>query len=193
MGVSKIIDIFFLTENRRWGRLRYSGDCPPSRVASRPGRKVDVTKVHWMKPSNRGREGYSGAHRPAMLPTMRLNSRILSDSEVRSLVVRITERIGPERFIVLMMKAHDALKSKRIRRAETALAECRLKSFQTLALAVLTMARTGEPIAAMNLLFESEMYAYENTMEHARAFFAYRQKIQVSTRTGKRVRQLKHK
>jgi hypothetical protein len=119
---------------------------------------------------------------------MRSASPILSDSEVRSLVVKITERIGPERFIVLMMKAHDALKSKRIRRAETALSECRLKSFQTLASAVLAMARTGERIAAMNLLFESEMHAYENTLEHARAFFAYRQKIQVSSRDRKRVR-----
>jgi hypothetical protein len=140
-----------------------------------------------MKPSNRGREDYSRARRSPKLP-MGSESPILSDSEVRSLVVRITERIGPERFITLMMKAHDALKSKRIHRAETALAECRLKSFQTLASAVLTMARTGERIAAMNLLFESEMYAYENTLEHARAFFAYRQKIEVSSRSRNRFR-----
>jgi len=138
-----------------------------------------------MKPSNRGREGYSRARRPPKLP-LRSESPILTDSEVRSLVVRITERIGPERFITLMMKAHDALKSKQMHQAETALAECRLKSFQILASAVLTMARAGERIAAMNLLFESQMYAYENTLEHARAFFAYRQKIQVSRRDRKR-------
>ena len=138
-----------------------------------------------MKPSNRGGKGYSRAHRPLRW-AMRSDSPILSDWEVRSLVVRITERIGPERFITLMMKAHDALKSKRIHRAETALAECLLKSFQILASAVLTVARAGERIAAMNLLFESQMYAYENTLEHARAFFAYRQKIQVSRRDRKR-------
>lgn len=90
--------------------------------------------------------------------------------------------ISPERFISIMIRAHAALKSNRIRRAEVALAECRLKSFQTLSSAALTLARAGQRIPAMNLLFESELYCYENTLDHIRAFFAYRDGIQTATR-----------
>jgi hypothetical protein len=107
---------------------------------------------------------------------------LLSDTEVRSLVVRTTERIGADRFISIMMKAHDTLKSNRIRLVERALAECRLKSFQTLSRAAITMARSGERLSAMNLLFHAELYAYENTLDHARAFFPYCDQLQVSTR-----------
>jgi hypothetical protein len=67
--------------------------------------------------------------------------------------------------------------------AESALAECRLKSFQTLAAAALAIARSGRRIPAMNLLFESQMYAYENTLDHARAFLAYRDRIKLAKPT----------
>src|SRR5215471_4722705 len=65
------------------------------------------------------------------------------ESEVRHLVREATERISPERFIFMMMRAHDALKSNRTRQAEGILAECRLKSFQRLASAALRLARSG--------------------------------------------------
>ena len=67
------------------------------------------------------------------------HSTPLSDSEIRRLVIQTTERIGPERFISILMNAHAALKSRRIRHAEEILAECRLKSFQALAAAALAI------------------------------------------------------
>ena len=108
----------------------------------------------------------------------------LSDSETRLLVRRTTERMRPERFISIMMRAHDALKSNRIARATAILAECRLKTFQTLSSAALKLARAGQRIPAMNLLFECELYCYEDTLDHIRAFFAYLDRIGVAI--GKR-------
>jgi hypothetical protein len=107
---------------------------------------------------------------------------ILSDLELRALSTQIAERVGANRLILILIKAHDALKAGHIRLAERVLERWRLKSFQRLAGAVIKTARSGKRIEAMNMVFEAELYAYETTLDHARAFLAYRDQLGASPR-----------
>jgi hypothetical protein len=82
-----------------------------------------------------------------------------------------------ERLIPILCNVHEALKSGRVRRAERVASECKLKPFVQLLNAVMGAARSGHTISALNIVFRSEMFAYETTFDHAEAFLAYRERI----------------
>ena len=101
----------------------------------------------------------------------------LADDDVRFLVLRITRRMKVERLITILCNVHEALKSGRVRRAERVASDCKLKPFVQLLNAVMGAARSGHTISALNMVFRSEMFAYETTFDHAEAFLAYRESI----------------
>ena len=101
----------------------------------------------------------------------------LPDDDMRMLVLRITRRMTVERLITILCNVHEALKSGRVRRAERVASECKLKPFVELLAAVMGTARSGHTITALNMVFRSEMFAYETTFDHAEAFLAYRESI----------------
>ena len=101
----------------------------------------------------------------------------LPDDDMRFLVLRITRRMKVELLITILCNVHEALKSGRVRRAERVASECKLKPFVQLLNAVMGAARSGHTISALNMVFRSEMFAYETTFDHAEAFLAYRESI----------------
>jgi len=133
-------------------------------------RKWNVNRA----PSRKGRSKLS---RPVVDPSHEAASETLPDDDVRFLVLRIARRMTVERLITILCNVHEALKSGRVRRAERVASECKLKPFVQLLDAVMGAARSGHTISALNMVFRSEMFAYETTFDHAEAFLAYRESI----------------
>ena len=126
-------------------------------------------------------KGSSKLSRPLADPSHEAASETLPDDDMRILVLRITRRMKVERLITVLCNVHEALKSGRVRRAERVTSECKLKPFVQLLNAVMGAARSGHTISALNMVFRSEMFAYETTFDHAEAFLAYRESILART------------
>jgi hypothetical protein len=122
-------------------------------------------------------KGPSKLSRPLADPSHEAASDALPDDNLRFLVLRMTRRMTVERLITILCNVHEALKSGRVRRAERVASQCKLKPFVQLLDVVMGAARSGHTISALNMVFRSEMFAYETTFDHAEAFLAYRESI----------------
>ncbi|HXI25471.1 MAG TPA: hypothetical protein VNG71_16520 [Pyrinomonadaceae bacterium] len=97
----------------------------------------------------------------------------LPQEEIRRLVVRSTIRYKIEPFVKQMVRVMDNLKAGRIRRVARLTISRRDQSRATLIAAISNAAREGNTMAAHETAFLAALYAYENSLDHLRAFVGY--------------------
>ena len=97
----------------------------------------------------------------------------LPQEEIRRLVMRSTIRYRIEPFVKQMVRVMDNLKAGKIRRVATLSVSRRDKSRATLIAAISNAAREGRAMAAHETAFMAALYAYENSLDHFRAFLGY--------------------
>jgi hypothetical protein len=97
----------------------------------------------------------------------------LPQEEIRRLVVRSTIGYRIEPFVKQMVRVMDNLKAGRIRRVATLTVSRRDQSRATLIAAISKAAREGRAMAAHETAFMAALYAYENSLDHLRAFVEY--------------------
>lgn len=97
----------------------------------------------------------------------------LPPEEIRRLVLRSTIGYNIEPFVRRMVRVMDNLKAGRIQRVATLAVSKRDQSRATLITAISDAAREGKTLAAHETAFLAALYAYENSLDHARAFLRY--------------------
>ena len=94
----------------------------------------------------------------------------LPQEEIRRLVVRSTTRYDIEPFLRQMVRIMDELKAGRTRKVARLSVSGRDQSSAILITAISNAAREGQTLAAHETAFLAALYAYENSLEHLRAF-----------------------
>jgi hypothetical protein len=97
----------------------------------------------------------------------------LPQDKIRRLVAGSTTRYSIEPFVKQMVRVMDNLKAGRTRRVATLTVSRRDQSRATLIAAISNAAREGNTIAAHETAFMAALYAYENSLDHLRAFLEY--------------------
>lgn len=107
----------------------------------------------------------------------------LPQDEIRRLVLSSTIRFGVEPFVRQMVRAMDNLKAGRVQRVATLTVSTGDQSRATLITAISNAAREGNSLAAHETAFLAALYAYENSLDHVRAFMRYLDGLRKSPRT----------
>jgi hypothetical protein len=97
----------------------------------------------------------------------------LPQEEIRRLAMHSTTGYRIEPFVGQMVRVMDNLKAGRIRKVAALTASKRDKSRATLIAAISNAAREGNTMAAHETAFLAALYAYENSLDHLRAFMRY--------------------
>ena len=97
----------------------------------------------------------------------------LPQDEIRLLVARSTTRYKIEPFVRPMVRVMDDLKAGRIRKAARLTVSSRDQSRAILITVISKAAREGKTLAAHETAFLAALYAYENSLDHLRAFLGY--------------------
>jgi hypothetical protein len=97
----------------------------------------------------------------------------LPENEIRRLVVCFTTQYKIEPFVKQMVRVMDNIKAGRIRRVATLRVSKRDQSRAALITAISNAAREGRAMTAHETAFMAALYAYENSLDHLRAFLDY--------------------
>lgn len=89
------------------------------------------------------------------------------------MVERSTSRYKIEPFVKQMVRVMDNIKAGRIRRVATLRVFPRDQSRAALIAAIANAAREGRALAAHETAFLASLYAYQNGLDHLRAFLDY--------------------
>src|SRR5262249_4299871 len=101
----------------------------------------------------------------------------LPQDEIRRLVERSITRYKIEPFVRQMIRVMDDIKAGRIRKVSTLSPSKRDQSKAILIAAISNAAKEGRAMAAHETAFLAALYAYENSLDHLRAFIAYLAKL----------------
>lgn len=97
----------------------------------------------------------------------------LPQDEIRRLVARSTTRYQIEPFVRQMVRVKEDLKGGRIRKVAKLTVSSRDQSRAALITAISNAAGEGRTMAAHETAFLAALYAYENSLDHLRAFLGY--------------------
>lgn len=101
------------------------------------------------------------------------NDLALPLEEIRRLVLHSTIPHNIKPFVRQMIRVMDNLKAGRLRRIATLRVSSRDPSRATLITAISNAAREGRVLAAHETAFLAALFAYENSLDHVRAFLDY--------------------
>jgi len=111
--------------------------------------------------------------RPSDPSRMSAPPKSISDDQLRRLVRRTVNRIGPERVVGILSEVRAALKAEDITGARRAGNRCRTPSHREVMEQLLTLASRGYYPNAANLALQAGLFAYESTLDHLYAFYEY--------------------
>ncbi len=114
------------------------------------------------------------------------NHLALPEEEIRRLVMRSTTGYTIEPFVRQMVRVMDNLKAGKIVRVAASTGSKRDESRAKLISAISSSAREGNTLAAHETAFLAVLYAYENSLDHLRAFMRYLDGLSESPARGKR-------
>jgi|SRR5882724_732890 len=97
----------------------------------------------------------------------------LPQDEIRRLAVNSTTNHKIEPFVRQMVRVMNNIKASQIRRVATLRVSKRDQSRAILITAISNAAREGRTMAAHETAFLAALYAYENSLDHLRAFLRY--------------------
>ena len=97
----------------------------------------------------------------------------LPQDEIRRLVARSATRYKIEPFVRQMVRVMDDLKAGRIRKVAKLTVSRRDQSRAALITAISNAAKEGRTMAAHETAFLAALFAYENSLDHVRAFLGY--------------------
>ena len=97
----------------------------------------------------------------------------LPQPEIRRLVICSTTRYKIEPFVRQMVRIMDNIRAGQIQRVVTLNVSKRDRSRAALITAISNAAREGRSMAAHETAFLAALYAYENSLNHLRAFLGY--------------------
>ena len=101
------------------------------------------------------------------------HNQSLSNEQLRSLVIEITNQTGVEAFVRRMMKLHDALKAGRVEQVAQIANQSRNKSYRRVVAIVSAAVKEKRINLAINLTFHASLYAYQNSPDHGCEFMRY--------------------
>ena len=122
-----------------------------------------------LKRSNQKRLPVGLLHEPHQMP----GTDVIPDDDIRLLVRRTTGRIGVERFVRMVSESRAALMSGDIARARRAAGTCHFPPCRDLMRRLLQLANSGDRVEAVNSLLRAGLFAYENSLDHLRAYLEY--------------------
>ena len=106
-----------------------------------------------------------------------VNNQVLSNDQLRRLVVDITNQSGVEAFVRRMIKLHDALKAGRIEQVVRIARQSKNKSYRRVMATVSAAVKEKRINVALKIAFFASLYAYENSPDHGREFMRYLDRI----------------
>jgi hypothetical protein len=112
----------------------------------------------------------------------------LPQHEIRRLVTCSTTRYKIEPFVRQMVRVMNNIKAGQIRRVATLRVSKRDQSKAILISAISSAAMEGRSMAAHETAFLAALYAYENSLDHLRAFLGYLDGFRKETSRPKRAR-----
>ena len=112
----------------------------------------------------------------------------LPQEEIRRLVMHSTTGYRIEPFVRQMVRVMDNLKAGRVRKVAALTASKRDRSRATLVSAISNAAREGNTLAAHETAFMAALYAYENSLDHLRAFMRYLNNLRETNPPSRRAR-----
>jgi len=130
--------------------------------------------------------GMARPKRKAESPDFHPDHLALPQDEIRRLVTLSTTKYRIEPLVNQMVRVMDDLKAGKIRRVATLTVSRRDQSRATLIDAISNAARKGHTLAAHETAFLAALHAYENSLDHLRAFLGYLDDFRKPTRRRER-------
>lgn len=110
----------------------------------------------------------------------------LPQKKIRQLVVNSTTSYKIEPFVRQMIRVMDNIKAGQIRKVATLSLSRRDQSRAALITAISNAVRKGNTLEAHETAFMAALYAYENSLDHLRAFLRYLDGLRKKTTRRKR-------
>lgn len=119
----------------------------------------------------------SRKRKAGMRPEFDRNHVVLSDIEIRELVLQITEREGVEVFVRRMVALMNALRMGQTERVALISKESKDRAFKNLISAIAEAVNEGRVLAAKNTAFYAVSYAYQNSLDYVCGLMGYLDKF----------------